>query len=274
MIPVMIPMLGEEEAQAAADAVRSGWVAQGQVGSALGTGLGQFGTTRVIVPAASLAPDSSGATNGTWASTFELPFGKGPTATVAAADTKLSCEPGGDFVRETRDEVERYLASGAVGLRGRLQLHLKTAVAFGVLAASWTSLVLVRPGPALGEHTDAVLAGLGGAGELDRVDTARAAASRLLEEARAAAPARALARPRVAAELGRVVGVGRVAASGAPLRVLTWAVLGSSVPFAALAVTTSLPLGLGLAFVAGAGGLLTGVVGVRSCGVPGGSVPE
>src|SRR5205814_10031697 len=28
-IPVMIPMLGEEEARAAADAVRSGWVAQG-----------------------------------------------------------------------------------------------------------------------------------------------------------------------------------------------------------------------------------------------------
>jgi dTDP-4-amino-4,6-dideoxygalactose transaminase len=28
-IPVMIPWLGEEEAQAAADAVRSGWVAQG-----------------------------------------------------------------------------------------------------------------------------------------------------------------------------------------------------------------------------------------------------
>ena len=54
----------------------------------------------------------------------------------------------------------------------------------------------------------------------------------------------------------------RVAASGAPLRVLTWAVLASSVPFAALAVTTSLPLGLGLAFVAGAGGLLTEVVGV------------
>ena len=29
MIPVMLPLLGEEEAQAAADAVRSGWVAQG-----------------------------------------------------------------------------------------------------------------------------------------------------------------------------------------------------------------------------------------------------
>lgn len=54
----------------------------------------------------------------------------------------------------------------------------------------------------------------------------------------------------------------RVAASGAPLRVLIWAVLASSVPFAALALTTSLPVGLGLAFIAGAGGLLTEVVGV------------
>ena len=29
MIPVMRPLLGEEEAQAVAEAVRSGWVAQG-----------------------------------------------------------------------------------------------------------------------------------------------------------------------------------------------------------------------------------------------------
>jgi dTDP-4-amino-4,6-dideoxygalactose transaminase len=29
VIPVMIPDLGEEEAQAAAEAIRSGWVAQG-----------------------------------------------------------------------------------------------------------------------------------------------------------------------------------------------------------------------------------------------------
>ena len=54
----------------------------------------------------------------------------------------------------------------------------------------------------------------------------------------------------------------RFAASGAPLRVLTWAVIASSVPFAVLAVVTSLPVGLALTFVAGAGGLLTEVVGV------------
>ena len=54
----------------------------------------------------------------------------------------------------------------------------------------------------------------------------------------------------------------RCAASAAPLRVLTWAVVASSLPFAALAVVTSLPAGIGLVFVAGAGGLLTEVVGV------------
>lgn len=54
----------------------------------------------------------------------------------------------------------------------------------------------------------------------------------------------------------------RFVASGSPLRVLTCAVLASSVPFAVLAVVTSLPVALGLTFVAGAGGLLTEVVGV------------
>lgn len=43
---------------------------------------------------------------------------------------------------------------------------------------------------------------------------------------------------------------------------LTWAVLAASIPFAALAVVTTLPVGLALAFVAGAGALLTEVVGV------------
>lgn len=54
----------------------------------------------------------------------------------------------------------------------------------------------------------------------------------------------------------------RFAASHAPAKVLAWAVLASSVPFAVLAVITSLPVGLGLVFVAGAGGLLASVVGV------------
>ena len=69
---------------------------------------------------------------------------------MTAGGAKLSFEPGGDFFRETRAEVERYLASRGVRRRGRLQLHTKAVVAFGLLAASWSSLVLVRPGLALG----------------------------------------------------------------------------------------------------------------------------
>ena len=69
---------------------------------------------------------------------------------MTAAGAKLSFEPGGEFFRETRDEVERYLASRAARLRGRVQLYTKSAVAFGLLAGSWVSLVVVRPGLALG----------------------------------------------------------------------------------------------------------------------------
>jgi linoleoyl-CoA desaturase len=63
---------------------------------------------------------------------------------------KLSFENGGDFIRETRREVELYLAPRRTQLRGRLELYVKAFVAFGVLAASWVSLVLVRPGLLLG----------------------------------------------------------------------------------------------------------------------------
>ena len=69
---------------------------------------------------------------------------------MRATDGKLSFEAGGDFIRETRDEVERYLASPAARVRGRLQLYTKSAVAFVLLSGSWTSLVLLRPGLALG----------------------------------------------------------------------------------------------------------------------------
>ena len=64
---------------------------------------------------------------------------------MSAAGAKLSFEPGGEFFRETRDDVERYLGSRAARLRGRLQLVTKSAVAIGLLAGSWSSLVFVRP---------------------------------------------------------------------------------------------------------------------------------
>jgi linoleoyl-CoA desaturase len=69
---------------------------------------------------------------------------------MSATAGKLSFEPGGDFIRETRRDVELYLASGRVRARGRLHMYLKSLVSFGVLAGSWVSLVLVRPGLVLG----------------------------------------------------------------------------------------------------------------------------
>lgn len=69
---------------------------------------------------------------------------------MTAAAEKLSFQTGGDFIRETRREVELYLATHRVRVRGRLQLYAKTAVAFALLAGSWLSLVVVRPGPVLG----------------------------------------------------------------------------------------------------------------------------
>jgi linoleoyl-CoA desaturase len=69
---------------------------------------------------------------------------------MSEAAEKLSFEPGGDFIRDTRREVDQYLASRGVRVRGRLQLYAKAAVAFALLAGSWVSLVVVRPGLPLG----------------------------------------------------------------------------------------------------------------------------
>jgi linoleoyl-CoA desaturase len=61
-------------------------------------------------------------------------------------NARVSFENGGDFIRETRRDVERYLDSRGARLRGRAELYGKSFVAFGVLATSWVSLVLIRPG--------------------------------------------------------------------------------------------------------------------------------
>ena len=63
---------------------------------------------------------------------------------------KPTFENGGDFIRDTRREVELYLAPRRTQLRGHLALYVKAVVAFGVLAASWVSLVVIRPGIVLG----------------------------------------------------------------------------------------------------------------------------
>lgn len=68
------------------------------------------------------------------------------TATSPDAPPKLSFDNGGDFIRETRLEVEAYLASPATRLRGNLVLYAKTAIAFGTSLASYLALILVHPG--------------------------------------------------------------------------------------------------------------------------------
>jgi linoleoyl-CoA desaturase len=64
---------------------------------------------------------------------------------ATASPQKLSFEKGGEFIRETGNEVEQYLSSRRVRLRGRLQLYAKSAVAFGLTLVSWLLLVLVVP---------------------------------------------------------------------------------------------------------------------------------
>ncbi|MDX6471552.1 MAG: linoleoyl-CoA desaturase [Gaiellaceae bacterium] len=62
---------------------------------------------------------------------------------------KLSFDNGGDFILETRREVEAYLAPRRIRIAGSLQLYAKTVVALSIWAASWVSIVFVRPGIAL-----------------------------------------------------------------------------------------------------------------------------
>ena len=70
---------------------------------------------------------------------------------MTAAAAKVTFDRGGAFIRETRSEVEAYLASGKTRVWGAMQLYAKAPVAFGLIAVSWGVLVLVRPGlwPAL-----------------------------------------------------------------------------------------------------------------------------
>lgn len=62
-----------------------------------------------------------------------------------AAPVRPSFESGGEFIRDTRRDVQEYLASARVRRRGSLRLYAKTVVAFGLTLGSWAVLVLVQP---------------------------------------------------------------------------------------------------------------------------------
>ena len=59
---------------------------------------------------------------------------------------KLSFATGGDFMADTRREVDLYLRSRRTRVRGRLRLYAKTLVALAIAIVSWTTLIVVRPG--------------------------------------------------------------------------------------------------------------------------------
>jgi linoleoyl-CoA desaturase len=63
---------------------------------------------------------------------------------------KLSFDNGGEFIRQTRREVDAYLSARRIRVRGRAELYTKGVVAFAVLLGSWLVLVLGHPGVALG----------------------------------------------------------------------------------------------------------------------------
>ena len=63
---------------------------------------------------------------------------------------KLSFDNGGDFIRQTRREVDEYLAAPRVRTRGLIELYAKGVVAFALLLVSWATLVLGHPGLLLG----------------------------------------------------------------------------------------------------------------------------
>ena len=63
---------------------------------------------------------------------------------------KLSFDNGGDFIRQTRREVDAYLSAPRIRTRGRIELYAKGVVAFVLLLVSWATLVLGHPGWLLG----------------------------------------------------------------------------------------------------------------------------
>jgi linoleoyl-CoA desaturase len=71
-------------------------------------------------------------------------------ATASPQKQKLSFDNGGSFIRDTRREVEAYLADRGVHAAGRRLLHAKAFVAFALTAACWAALMLASPGVILG----------------------------------------------------------------------------------------------------------------------------
>ena len=60
---------------------------------------------------------------------------------------KVTFQTGGEFLRDTRVEVEQYLSTGHLRLRGSLRLYAKAPIAVGLIVLSWSVLLFAQPGP-------------------------------------------------------------------------------------------------------------------------------
>ena len=69
---------------------------------------------------------------------------------MSASPQKLSFDTGGAFIRDTRRDVEQYLADRRVRAGGRRRLHAKAILALGLAAGCWAMLMLGAPGVAFG----------------------------------------------------------------------------------------------------------------------------
>jgi linoleoyl-CoA desaturase len=69
---------------------------------------------------------------------------------MSGAAPKLAFDNGGAFIRETRAEVEAYLARGSTRLRGAILLYAKAPIALALTAISWSILIFIQPGVIVG----------------------------------------------------------------------------------------------------------------------------
>ena len=71
---------------------------------------------------------------------------------------RVTFDNGGAFIRETRREVEAYLADRWTRVRGYILLYVKPPIAIGLTVVAWAVLMLASPGATLAWACIAALA--------------------------------------------------------------------------------------------------------------------
>ena len=78
-------------------------------------------------------------------SSHEMTVDPGGDMSEGSTTPKVTFETGGDFLRDTRTEVDQYLSVGHARLRGAVGLYAKAPIAVGLIVLSWFVLVFAHP---------------------------------------------------------------------------------------------------------------------------------